>query len=170
LQVRLLTNNLVCELIHELAGKSIFKPGPDFPDPLFSSIMMKYIYAFIATAIVLLAVDFLWLKFVMSSVFKSELGEIVLASPRMSAAIMFYILYAIGLVVLIISRSGSTSWSEALLLGGLFGLVAYGTYDLTNLATLKVWTVKLAAIDMAWGSILTAASVAAGRAAYLLAD
>lgn len=131
---------------------------------------MKYIYAFMVAALVLIIVDVLWLKFVMSSIFKSELGELVLETPRVTAAAIFYGLYAIGLVVLIISRSASISATHAALLGGLFGLVAYGTYDLTNMATLKIWTWKLVAIDMAWGSIVTAASVTAGRVMYLRVD
>lgn len=131
---------------------------------------MKYIYAFMVAALVLIIVDVLWLKFVMSSIFKSELGELVLETPRVTAAAIFYGLYAIGLVVLIISRSASIPGTHAALLGGLFGLVAYGTYDLTNMATLKIWTWKLVAIDMAWGSIVTAASVTAGRVMYLRVD
>ena len=131
---------------------------------------MKYLYAFFATSVLLVALDALWLKFVMGSIFKSELGEIALEKPRVAAAAMFYLLYSVGLVAFIVAQSGTVPWPRTLLMGALFGLVAYGTYDLTNMATLRAWSWKLVAIDIAWGSFVTMLSVAPARAVFQLTE
>ena len=101
--------------------------------------------------------DFLWLGFVAKNLYASELGKLLLEKPNMSAAIAFYIVYIIGVVVLVINPALATGslWS-ALGYGALFGLVAYATYDLTNLATVNGFTLKVALIDMCWGAFLTA--------------
>lgn len=131
---------------------------------------MKYLYALFAVAVLLVALDALWLKFVMGAIFKSELGEMALEKPRMAAAAMFYLLYSVGLVVFVIAQSGTIPWPRTLLMGALFGLVAYGTYDLTNMATLRAWSWKLVAIDVAWGSFVTMLSVAPARAIFQLTE
>lgn len=87
----------------------------------------------------------------------------------MAAAAAFYILYSMGIVAFVVYPSQSSTWERVILLGALFGLVAYGTYDLTNMATLKVWTWKVAVLDMLWGAFATAASAMAGRTAIMLA-
>jgi uncharacterized membrane protein len=124
---------------------------------------MKYVSTFFAVIVVILVLDVLWLKYVASGVFKIELGDIVLDTPRMVPATVFYIGYAIGVLVFVAIPTASSSWHHALLLGGLFGLMAYGTYDLTNMATLRPWTWKVAGMDMAWGTLVTALSAVAGR-------
>ena len=131
---------------------------------------MKYLYALFAVAVLLVALDALWLKFVMGAIFKSELGEMALEKPRMAAAAMFYLLYSVGLIVFVIAQSGTIPWPRTLLMGALFGLVAYGTYDLTNMATLRAWSWKLVAIDVAWGSFVTMLSVAPARAIFQLTE
>ena len=121
-------------------------------------------------AVLLFALDALWLKFVMGAIFKSELGEMALEKPRMAAAAMFYLRYSVGLIVFVIAQSGTIPWPRTLLMGALFGLVAYGTYDLTNMATLRAWSWKLVAIDVAWGSFVTMLSVAPARAIFQLTE
>lgn len=137
-------------------------------------INVKYFYAFVATLIVLVVLDAIWLKMVMGSIFKTELGDLALPSPRVLPAVFFYVMYALGVVVFVVlpnSLSSSPStWQSAFLVGALFGLIAFGTYDLTNMATLKAWSWKLASIDMAWGTFVTAASAAAGRAMWIFAS
>jgi uncharacterized membrane protein len=130
---------------------------------------MKYGAAFFAAIVAMVLLDAAWFKLVMGSLFRSELGDAVLESPRMAAAAAFYIVYSIGIVAFVIYPSQSSTWERTLLLGALFGLVAYGTYDLTNMATLEVWTWKVAVIDILWGAFATATSAMAGRTAVMLA-
>ena len=103
--------------------------------------------------------DFLWLGFIAKSLYANELGKLLLEKPNMTAAIAFYVIYVIGVVIFVVNpalTSGSI-WS-ALGYGALFGLVAYATYDLTNLATVNGFTLKVALIDMSWGAFITAAT------------
>ena len=130
---------------------------------------MKYGIAFFATIATMVLLDMAWFKLVMGSLFRSELGDAVLPSPRMLAAIAFYIVYSIGIVVFVVYPAQSSTWERTLLLGALLGFVAYGTFDLTNMATLKIWTWKVTVIDILWGAFATAASAMAGRTALALA-
>lgn len=101
--------------------------------------------------------DALWLTVVANKFYKSQLGSLLLEKPNMSAAIMFYVIYVVGVVVFVLSPAlEKGSWLYALGYGALFGFVAYATYDLTNLSTLKGFTLKVAIVDMVWGACLTA--------------
>ncbi len=116
--------------------------------------------------LVLVVGDAIWLSYFAKVMFRPVLGDILLDTPRWSAAILFYLIYAAGVMVFPLAMSQSAaSWVSALLYGALFGFLAYMTYDLTNLATIKAWTMPLALIDMVWGAFLTAAATAAGFAA-----
>jgi len=107
-----------------------------------------------------LAVDLLYLGVLMKDFYSRELGDLARRdgaslSPRWGAALLVYLLIPCGLVLFIRPLLGpTTSWLQALGYGAAFGLVVYGVYDLTNLATLEKWTVRLAAADMAWGCVL----------------
>jgi uncharacterized membrane protein len=130
---------------------------------------MKYGAAFLATTVVMVLLDITWFKLVMGNIFRSELGDIVLENPRIVVAAAFYVMYSIGIMWFVIFSTESSSWERTLVLGALFGLIAYGTYDLTNMATLKAWTWKVAGIDILWGAFATALSAVAGRTAVMLA-
>ena len=124
---------------------------------------MTYVVAYIATAIVFLGLDALWLSKVALGMYRQELGVLLLDKPNLPIAGAFYLLYVVGIVVLaIVPALAEGGWIKALLLGAVLGLVAYGTYDITNLSTLKGWSVKLAVIDIAWGTALTAVSATVG--------
>ncbi|MEO7222383.1 MAG: DUF2177 family protein [Devosia sp.] len=124
---------------------------------------MTYVVAYVATAIVFLGLDALWLSKVAFGMYRQELGGLLLDKPNLPIAGAFYLLYVGGIVVLaIVPALAEGGWSKALLLGAVLGLVAYGTYDITNLSTLKGWSVKLAIIDIAWGTALTAISATVG--------
>jgi uncharacterized membrane protein len=124
---------------------------------------MTYVVAYIATAIVFLGLDAIWLSKVALGMYRQELGGLLLEKPNLPIAAAFYLLYVVGIVVLaIVPALGEGGWIKALLLGAVLGLVAYGTYDITNLSTLKAWSVKLAVIDIAWGTALTAVSATIG--------
>jgi uncharacterized membrane protein len=125
------------------------------------SIAIRYVVALL----VLAGGDALWLRYFAPAVFRPTLGSILLEDPRWAAVIVFYLVYPIGVLVFAVSpalRTGSI-WT-ALLYGALFGLFAYGTYDMTNFATLKAWTLPLALMDTAWGVFLTGAAAAVSYA------
>lgn len=109
------------------------------------------------SALAMLPLDALWLGTVGRTFYKSELGDLLLDRPAWGAALAFYLLYPVGVVVFALSpalREGS--WLTALGYGALFGLVAYATYDLSNLATIRGFSTAVTLLDMAWGAILTA--------------
>jgi uncharacterized membrane protein len=125
--------------------------------------MTKYLVTYGATLIAFLAIDFVWLGFVATRFYREQLGHMMLEKPLLGVAFAFYALYALGIVVFAVMPGlRDDSWRTAALLGALLGLVAYGTYDLTNFATLKSWPAAMTFVDMAWGMVLTAASATAG--------
>lgn len=124
---------------------------------------MTYVVAYIATAVIFLGLDAIWLSQIALGMYRQELGSLLLEKPNLAIAAAFYLLYVAGIVVLaVIPSLGDGGWVKALLLGAVLGLVAYGTYDITNLATLKGWSPRLAVIDIAWGTALTAVSATIG--------
>jgi uncharacterized membrane protein len=125
--------------------------------------MRTHAVTYIATLLVLCLLDSVWLT-TMLPFYQHALGGLLAPAPDFLAAGAFYLLYAVGVVVLVIRPSHSASWRAAAARGALFGLVAYGTYDLTNQATLRAWPSMLTLIDMGWGTLLTACAASIGRA------
>jgi uncharacterized membrane protein len=123
---------------------------------------MTYVVAYIATAIVFLGLDAIWLSKLALGMYRQELGSLLLEKPNLPIAGAFYLLYVVGIVVLAIVPALGGGWVKATLMGAVLGLVAYGTYDITNLSTLKGWSTRLALIDIAWGTALTAVSATIG--------
>lgn len=125
--------------------------------------MIQYAIAYVASAVVFLALDFVWLSRVARDFYFSRLGEQLLAQPRLGVAAAFYLVYVIGVVVFAVSPAlKADSARLAIGLGALFGFIAYATYDITNYATLKNWPLAVVVVDMAWGAVLTAVSAFAG--------
>ncbi|MEO5950284.1 MAG: DUF2177 family protein [Candidatus Saccharimonadales bacterium] len=119
--------------------------------------MTDFIIRFLIAGGVMGVFDAFWLTVVANKFYKSQIGTLLLEKPNMTAAILFYIIYVVGVVVFVISPAlEKGSWLYALTYGALFGLVAYATYDLTNLSTIKGFTVKLVVVDLLWGAFLTA--------------
>ena len=113
------------------------------------------------TLVVFLGIDALWLTQVAPSFYRSQIGHLMAETANLLAAGIFYLLYVAVLVYFVVEpayRSGSIK--DAALRGALFGLVTYATYDLTNLATLRDWPLLVTVVDLAWGTILTAATAA----------
>ena len=122
---------------------------------------------FIAFGLIFLLLDILWLKSI-GNFYKEQLGSLLLKKPNMKAAILFYILYVTLITILVIypaASSGNALLGYVALNAALLGLLAYATYDLTNMATLKNWSWKLVAIDIMWGMVATAG---AASAAYVV--
>jgi uncharacterized membrane protein len=111
---------------------------------------------------IFLALDFVWLSNASRWFYLPEIGSLLRERPQFAVAFLFYALFAVGLLVFVVQPSlASPGLGRAVLMGGFFGLVAYATYDLTNLATLKGFTTRIALIDMAWGTVLSACVSAA---------
>ncbi len=118
--------------------------------------MTHWIILWIAAAVLFLAIDMVWLLWLGRGIYVVEIGGILRQPPNMAAAGAFYVLYVTGLMVMIIWPAyQAQSAFQALVHGALLGLIAYGTYDLTNLAVMKGFTTKIAIIDMIWGTVLT---------------
>jgi uncharacterized membrane protein len=113
--------------------------------------------AIAATALALLSFDAVWLTTMAQPFYRPNLPEMVLDSFRLGPAIAFYLIYLFGIIYFAILPSlASGKVSAALIRGALLGFVCYGTYDLTNQATLKIWPTIVTVVDMAWGTFLTA--------------
>jgi len=128
--------------------------------------MTQWIILWIAAAVLFLIIDMVWLLWLGRSFYVSEIGDLLRQPPNLGAAGAFYVLYVTGLMIMVIWPAvQAQSVPQAVLFGALLGLVAYGTYDLTNLAVMKGFTTKIAIIDMLWGTVLT--SAVAGLAATI---
>jgi uncharacterized membrane protein len=111
--------------------------------------------------------DMIWLGVAAKNFYAKQLGPLMTPNVNWAAAILFYLLFLLGLVVFVIAPAvEKDSWVHAILFGALFGLISYATYDLTNLATLKDWPLALTVVDLIWGTVL-AGSVSVGT--YLIA-
>ena len=118
--------------------------------------MTHWILLWITAAVIFLAIDLVWLSWLGRGIYQAEIGTLLRQPFNLPAAGAFYVLYITGLMIMVIWPAfQAQSASQALLRGALLGLIAYGTYDLTNLAVMKGFTTKIAIIDMVWGTILT---------------
>ena len=126
--------------------------------------MKKALIAYVATLLTFLLLDGIWLGLLMAPTYRELLGSLMLDKPLLLPAAVFYCLYVIGCVVFVVLPA--LSWQRAANLGALLGLVAYGTYDLTNWATLRDWSVQVSLMDWAWGTVATAVACTVG---YLMA-
>ena len=107
---------------------------------------------------VFLGIDMVWLGLVARGFYARQIGFLMKPNVNWLAAVIFYLLFIIGLVWLVIMPSlEKNSWQQALLSGALFGLVSYATYDLTNLATLEKWPLLVTGVDLLWGTFLAGA-------------
>ncbi len=120
--------------------------------------MTFYVLLWAIAFVLLLIIDMIWLMWLGRGFYVEEIGGLLLDQPNLIAAFAFYALYIAGLVYLVIAPAAeSESVMKAVISGAVFGLVAYATYDLTNLAVMKGFTLKIALIDMVWGMVLSAA-------------
>ncbi|MBE7734008.1 DUF2177 family protein [Devosia faecipullorum] len=119
--------------------------------------------AYAGAALVFFALDFVWLGFLAIGFYRAEIGQLLLERPNVLAAGAFYLFYVVGIVgFAVVPAFNAQSWLWALLAGLALGLLAYGTYDMTNLATLKDWSWKVSALDLVWGGGVTGAAALGG--------
>ncbi len=126
---------------------------------------MVYGVTYVATALILLGVDSIWLSVTASRLYRPLLGPVLRDDFDPVAAVLFYLIYVAGIVVFVIVPSLPDGRSRFVAVrGAFFGLVAYATYDLTNQATLRGWPVAITIADLCWGATLTAIAGTAGHA------
>ena len=127
---------------------------------------MSFIIAYIVSLVVFVGIDFIWLSSMGAALYRSTLGDLLAPSVRLAPAVVFYLAYPVGVVVFAVAPAlAESSWLKGAALALLFGAVAYGTYDLTNFATMRIWSLQITILDIAYGAI---ASGVAAVAAYLV--
>lgn len=122
--------------------------------------MWSYVLAFIVFAAVFGAFDLVWLSTAFRTVYEPSIGPLLAERVRPVPALLFYLTYVGGVTFFVLTPAAGGDWRAAALRGAIFGLVAYGAYDLTNQATLRVWPVRLTLIDISWGAVATSAAAA----------
>jgi len=124
---------------------------------------MQHVVLYVATTVVFLGIDAVWLTRGMGPLFRRELGDMLRPVPALGVAAGFYAVYVVG-ILWFASAAGLSGkpLGRVALDAALFGFFAYGTYELTNMATLNRWTWGMVAADLAWGTVLTAVSAVVG--------
>lgn len=125
---------------------------------------MKWIVAYLAAGLSFGLFDALWLRWAGPNLYRPALGELLAPAFRVGPAVVFYLLYIAGMVWFAVRPGMDQGVPYAVMNGALLGALCYATYDLTNQATLKVWSGQISAIDIAWGAAATA--LASGIAAF----
>ncbi len=128
--------------------------------------MVFYLKLYFATLIAFLVIDLLWLGVIARTFYQRHLGFLMASQPNWLAAILFYLLFVVGvLVFVLVPGLKGDSFKTTLLRAALFGLITYATYDLTNLAVVKDWPLIVTVVDMIWGMVLSVAVSSIGLAA-----
>lgn len=119
--------------------------------------MINYLKLFLVTLVAFFAIDMLWLGLIARSFYRKHLGFLMAPTTNWTAAIIFYLLFILGILVFVVvpGLQQEQSLQTVLIRAALYGLITYATYDLTNLATLKDWPVFLTIVDMTWGTVLS---------------
>jgi uncharacterized membrane protein len=120
----------------------------------------RYLILYLATALVMLPLDLIFLGVVARGLFNSQVGD-MLGEVRAAPAILFYLIYVGGIVVFANGAAGAT-WQSALLFGALLGLVCYATFELTSMSLLKHWSWAVVVVDMTWGVVITSTAATLG--------
>ena len=126
--------------------------------------MLRYALGYVATAVVFLALDAVWLTQMADRLYRPRIGTLMADAPSLPPAVAFYLIYigAVTWFALVPALRPDGGWTRLLVNAALFGLAAYATYDLTNQATLKTWSTAVTLADMAWGAFVTTAAASAG--------
>jgi uncharacterized membrane protein len=128
--------------------------------PRTESDLKRNIILYLATLLVIIPIDFLFLGTIAKSFFTSQVGD-MLGEIRLAPAILFYLLYVVGILIFV-SGSPAATWPSTLQYGALFGFFCYATFELTSLSLLKHWTWPVVIVDVTWGAFVTAVSSTLG--------
>ncbi len=127
--------------------------------------MSRTAIAYISILVVFAAMDFCWLSATSATLYKPALGPLLSDKVQIVPAVLFYLIYLGGLVYFaVLPALQAGSWSRAAINGALLGLVAYATYDLTNQATLRIWSTRVTLMDLCWGAFASAVAASASFA------
>ena len=133
--------------------------------------MKSLLFGYLAALATLSILDALWLGVVSREFYKARLGQLLLDQPLWWAAILFYLIHAVGVAVFAVPPAvAAGTWTAAVLYGALFGFCVYAAYDLTNLATLRGWPMAVSLVDLAWGAAVSAAACVAAFVAIRAAS
>ena len=124
--------------------------------------LAKYAVGYLATGIAFALIDSIWLRTMYTRLYQPELGPL-LGPLKLGPAVVFYLLYIAGMMWFAVAPAlANGRWQTALIQGAVLGCLCYATYDLTNQATLKMWSTKVTLFDIAWGTILTGSASLTG--------
>lgn len=129
--------------------------------------MSKLLATYLSIAAVMVVIDLIWLGLIAKPMYQQGIGHLMAEKPNIAAAIAFYATFPVGLMIFaILPEAANAGWQQTALLATLFGFFTYATYDLTNLATLKNYPLKLALVDIFWGSLVSAVSAIVGKLVF----
>jgi uncharacterized membrane protein len=119
---------------------------------------MKYILLFVVTLFLFISIDLIWIGGIAKNFYRSRIGNLLAEKVNWTAALFFYLIYVGGIFwFAVLPAHRQANMSVAVMNGALLGLISYSTYDFTNLATLKNWSLSVALVDVIWGTCFTAA-------------
>ena len=131
--------------------------------------MINFLIVLGGVASSMLIMDIIWLSVMAKKLYRPQLGDAIAEKFRLLPAMIFYLVYVVGLTYFVaLPAVLQMSLSQALINGGLFGLVAYSTYDLTNYATMRKWSLIITIVDIAWGVILSATASSCGYLSWII--
>jgi uncharacterized membrane protein len=124
---------------------------------------VSYVIAYVAALVFFLAVDAVWIKFIIKPVFDRHVADLMAEQMRLGVAAGFYLLYVAGTIYMAVGPGlRGAGWGPVALNGAILGFLAYGTYEATNMATLRGWSWSMVTMDVAWGTVLTSATALVG--------
>ena len=126
--------------------------------------MLKFLPAYITVIIAMFVLDLIWLSQIAQPLYQAGIGHLMAAEPKLGFAALFYLVFVFGLMWFAVRPNvAAQGLKSAFMAGAVFGFFVYASYDLTNLALLKDWPLKLSLIDMTWGTILSGICAAIGK-------
>lgn len=132
-------------------------------------IMNKFLIITFGVASSMLLMDIIWLSVMSKKLYRPYLGDMIAEKFRLVPAVIFYLIYVLGLVYFVsLPAARQMSFSDSIIDGGLFGAIAYSTYDLTNFATLRKWSLMVTLVDIGWGIALSSIASSCGYLSWVL--
>ena len=129
--------------------------------------MLKFLPAYIAVIIAMFVLDLIWLSQIAQPLYQAGIGHLMAAEPKLGFAALFYLVFVFGLMWFAVRPNVATQGLKSTFkAGAVFGFFIYASYDLTNLALLKDWPLKLSLIDMTWGTTLSGICAALGKIVF----